>query len=142
MAVKRALTGGVRDHAPTFIASLASSAAMSIQGSFDTVDQDGPREGLGQKANGSGLQRSGADALIGEGRDKDKRRIVPLHAHMRQKVQAAHNGHLHIRNDTRQIVQVGRLQELLGRRKRMDRVSMRAEQIVGRGANGCVVVND
>jgi hypothetical protein len=61
---------------------------------------------------------------------------------MDQKVQAAHNGHLHIRNDARQVVQLGALQELLGRRKRMDRVSMRAEKIIGRGANGCVVVND
>ena len=115
---------------------------MSIQGSFDAIDQGGSSEGLGQEANGSGLQRAGADALFGEGRDKDKRRIAPLGAHMDQKVQAAHNGHLHIRNDTRQVVQVGRLQELLGRRKRTDRVSMRAEQIVGRGADGCVVVND
>src|SRR5882672_8952556 len=115
---------------------------MPIQGSFDAVDQDGPREGLGQEANGAGLQRPGADTFVGESRDKDKRRIAPLGAHMHQKVQAAHNGHLHIRNDARQVVQVGRLQELLGRRKRTDRVSMRAEQIVGRGADGCVVVNN
>jgi hypothetical protein len=142
MAVERAIAGGVRDHAPTFIASLAGFAAMSIQGSFDAVDQDGSGEGLGQEANGSGLQRAGSDALFGEGRDKNKRRFVTLRAHMRQKVQAAHSRHLHVCNDTRQVVQVGGLQELLGRRKYMDQVSVRTEKIVGRGADGCVIVND
>jgi hypothetical protein len=76
------------------------SAAISIQGGFDAIDQDGSGEGLGQEAIGSGLQRSGADAFIGEGRDKNKWRGVTLGAHMGQKVQAAHNRHLHIRNDT------------------------------------------
>jgi len=115
---------------------------MSFQGSVEAVDQSGTGEGLGQEANGSGLQRSGADALIGEGRDKDERRLVTPGAHMHQKVQAAHGGHLHIRNDTRQVVQVGRLQKLLGRRKYIDQVSVRAKKIVGRGADGCVVVDD
>jgi hypothetical protein len=55
-------------------------------------------------------------------------------AHMRQKVQAAHGGHLDIRNDTGRSVRVDRLQELLDRLKCMDRVSMRAEKIVDRGA--------
>jgi hypothetical protein len=61
---------------------------------------------------------------------------------MGQKVQAAHGGHLDIRNDTGRPVEVGRLQELLGRRKCVDRVTMRAEKIVGRGTDGCIVVND
>jgi hypothetical protein len=72
---------------------------MSIHGSFDAVDQGRSSERLGQEANGSRLQRAGADALFGKGSDKDKRRGVPLGAHMGQKVQAAHSGHLHIRND-------------------------------------------
>jgi hypothetical protein len=59
---------------------------MAIQGCFDALDQDGSSERLGQEADGSGLQRSGADALIGESRDKDKRRVVTPNAHMRQKV--------------------------------------------------------
>lgn len=79
---------------------LAGSAGMSINGSFDAVDQGGSGEGLGQEANGSGLQGAGADAVFGKSRDKDKRRDVPLGAHMAQKIQAAHGGHLHIRDDT------------------------------------------
>jgi hypothetical protein len=61
---------------------------------------------------------------------------------MGQKVQAAHGGHLHVRNDTRRVVQTRRLQELLGRGEGMDEVSMRAEKIIGRGADGCIVVNN
>ena len=76
-----------------------AGAARSIQRVFDAVDQDGSSEGLGQEANGSGLQRAGADAVVGEGRDEDKRRVVSQRAHMHQQVQPAHHGHLHIRND-------------------------------------------
>src|ERR1700730_9280609 len=76
---------------------LAGSAMISITGSCDGVEQWGPRERLGQEANGSGLQRAGADALLGKGRDKDKRRGVPLGAHMGQEVATAHGVHLKIR---------------------------------------------
>jgi len=115
---------------------------MLIQGSLKALDQARSGEGLGQEANGSRLQRAGADALLGEGCNKDKRRGVPLGTHMGQKVQAAHSGHLHIRNDACRVAQTGRLQKLLGRRKRIDQVSMRAEKIVGRGADGCIIVNN
>jgi hypothetical protein len=81
-----------------YIASLAG-AAMSIQGAFDTVDQNGASEGLGQKANGPTLDRSGADALIGEGRNEDEWHLIIPASHIRQKVQTAHSRHLHIRND-------------------------------------------
>ena len=73
----------MRDAAPALTVSRAGSAAMSIQGSLEAGDQGGSGEGLGQEANCSRLQRSGADALIGEGRDKNKWRIVTLGAHMR-----------------------------------------------------------
>jgi hypothetical protein len=79
--------------------SLAGSAAMSIEGGFDAVDQDVSGKGLGQKANGSGLHRSGTDAVIGKSRDENKRRLFPPGAQVRQQVQTAHNRHLHIRND-------------------------------------------
>ena len=83
-----------------FIASLAGTAAASIQRGFDAANQDGAGERFGQEANGSDLQRPGPDTLIGERRDKNERHIVAPSAHMRQQVQTAHAGHLHIRNDT------------------------------------------
>lgn len=125
-----------------FPISLAGSAGMSIQGGLDAVDQGRCSKGLGQEANGARLQRLGADALFGEGRDKHKRHVITLGAYMCEKVQPAHNRHLHIRDDARRVVQMGRLQEFLGRRKCMDQVSMRAEKIVGRGTDVCIVVND
>ena len=115
---------------------------MSVQGGFNAADQERASEGLGQKTNGSCLQRSSTEALVGESGDENKRRVVTPNAHMRQKVQTAHSGHLDIRNDTRRVVQAARLQEVNGRRKCMDQVSMRAEKIIGRGADGCIVVNN
>lgn len=92
------------DATPTLAVLLTASAIMSIHGSIDAADQLMPSERLCQKANGSCLQRPGAEALFGKSRDKDKRRGVPLGAQMGQKVQAAHRGHLHICNDTRRVV--------------------------------------
>jgi hypothetical protein len=85
---------------PVFTLSLAGAAALPTQGGFYAANQDGSGEGLGQETNGSSLQRSGTDALIGESRDENKRRVVTPGAHMRQQVQTAHNRHLDIRNDT------------------------------------------
>ena len=84
---------------PQLTVLLTGAAAMSLQGSFETADQGRSSKRLGQEANSARLQCTGADALFGKGRDKDKRRSVPLGPHMDQKVQAAHSGHLHIRND-------------------------------------------
>jgi hypothetical protein len=118
------------------------SLALLTQSGLDTVDQDRSSEWLGQETSGSGLQRSGADALIGEGRNENERRVVSLSAHMHQKVQTTHGRHLHIRNDARRIVQAGRLQEINGRRKCMDHVTVRTEKIIGCDADGCIVVNN
>jgi hypothetical protein len=79
-------------------------AAITIQSCLDAINQDRSSKGLRQKADGSNLKRSGPDALIEEDCDKNKRYGVTLGVHMGQKVQAAHTGHLHIRNDTRPAV--------------------------------------
>jgi len=73
----------VRDDAPASIASLAGTAAASIHCGFDAANQDRPGEGFGQEANSSGPQRPGTDALVGEGRNKNKRHVVTPRTHMR-----------------------------------------------------------
>jgi len=141
MAVEDAVAG-VRDNAPAFITSLAGSAAVSIHCGFDAADQDRSGEGFGQEANSSGSQRPGTDALLGEGCNEDERHGVTPRTHMRQQVQTAHAGHLDIGDDTRGVIRVGRLQEVLGGGKCMDPVPMRAQEIVGRCSDGCIVIND
>src|SRR4051794_28978054 len=49
MAVENTPPPGVRDNAPTFIASLAGTAAALIQRGFDAANQDGSSEGLARK---------------------------------------------------------------------------------------------
>jgi hypothetical protein len=99
-AFSKIFAGGVdlRD-APTVTVLPIGSAVTLIQGSFEAADQGWSGERLGQEANGSRLQCADADALLGKRRDKNKRRGVPMGAHMGQKVQTAHRSHLHIRND-------------------------------------------
>jgi len=132
-----------RGHEIVHPALAVSAAKVALtEGCLDAVDQRRRGIWLGQETNGSGPQRAGADAVFGKCGDKDKRRVVAPGTHMGQQVQPAHARHLHIRNDARRRVQVGRSQELLGRRKCLDRVAKRTEKIVGRGPNGSIVVNN
>jgi hypothetical protein len=54
----------------------------------------------------------------------------------------AHRRHLNIGYHTRGVIEVGRPQELFARRECMDDVAKRPHEIVGRGANGSVIVYD
>src|SRR3984893_12980647 len=130
------------DAAPTLTVSGVWSAAMPFQRGVEAFHQGGAGKGLAQEASCAGLQRSGADALIREGRYEDERRTITLGAQKDQQVQTAHGRHLDIRNHTRRVIQVDRLQELLGRCKCMDEVPVRTQKIVRRRTDGCVIVND
>jgi hypothetical protein len=134
--------GATPDTAPKFTVSVPCSAAMYLQSGGEAVDQRGAGEGFGQEANGPGIHRLGSDALIGKGRDEDERHKVTLAAYDRHKLRAAHNRHLDIRNHTRRVNQLGRLQELPGRRKCADRVPMRPQKILRRGTHRCVIINN
>jgi len=81
--IEKGIAGGVRDAVPVLSVSRVCSAGMSLQGGAEAFDQGGCGEWLGQEGNCSGLQRSGADALIGEGRDENERHTVALGAHKR-----------------------------------------------------------
>jgi hypothetical protein len=115
---------------------------MSLQSGGEAVDQGGGGEGLGQEANGPGVQCLGSDALIGKGRDEDERDNMTLAAYDRHELRAAHNRHLHIRDHTRRVIQLGRPQELRGRRKSMGRVAMRPQKILRRATHRCIIIND
>jgi hypothetical protein len=134
--------GATPDAAPKVTISIRRSAAMSPQSGGEAVDQSWSGEGLGQEANGPGVQRFGTDALIGKGRDEDERHKVALAVYHRHKLRAAHNRHLHICNHTRRVVQLIRLQELIGRRERTDRVPIRPQEIRRRGTDRCIIIND
>jgi hypothetical protein len=115
---------------------------MCLQRGAEALDQGRSRKGLAQETNRSGLQRPGADALIGEGRDENERRTVTLGAHKDEQVQTAHGRHLYIRNHTRRVMQVGGPQEFIGGPKCMDDVPVRTQKIVRGGTNGRIIVND
>jgi len=93
---------------PALSVSRVCSAAMSLQGGAEAFDQGGCGEWLGQEANCSGLQRSGANVLIGKGRNENESRTVTLGAHMDEQIQTAHRRHLHIRNYARRALQLRR----------------------------------
>jgi hypothetical protein len=124
------------------IGSNARSLAVSLQSGVEAFDQSFSVEGLGQETGRSRLRSSRACALDGEGRDENERHAVSLGQQVGLQLDTAHCRHLHICYHTRGVIQVGRPQELFGRRECMDDVPKRPHEIVGRGANGSVIVND
>src|ERR1700730_5374726 len=123
-------------------ALVACSAAVALQGSVEAADQGASVKGLGQEADRSVLERARAHALFGKPSDENERHATTPGAQVRLQFDPAHGRHLDVYNCARRVVQLGRLQKRLGRRKRMNGVSERPYEIIRRGANRCIVVND
>jgi hypothetical protein len=72
-AFEKAIAGGVRDAAPTFIVSLACPATVSLQGSVEVIHQSGSGEWLHsvpvrpQKIVGRGAHRC---IIVNDGDDR------------------------------------------------------------------------
>jgi len=99
---------------------------MLPQGSVEAFDQRLSVERFGQQTNRSEFPHSRTDGLVGEGRNENEWHALPPGEQEGLQFDTAHGRHLHVRNHARCVVEVGRPQELLGRRKRMDHVSKRA----------------
>ena len=115
---------------------------MFLQGSLETLDKAVPVERLGQVANRPGRNRLRTNPLIGEGREENERHTIPLGKQVGLQLDAAHAGHLDIRNYTREVIKAVRPQELFGGCECMYDVAERPYQAVSRGAHGCIIVND
>ncbi len=81
---------------------------MLFQGSLETLDKAIPVEGLGQVTNRPGPKRLRTNPLIGEGREENERHAVALGNQVGLQLDTAHAGHLHIRNHTREVIEVVR----------------------------------
>jgi len=128
--------------APGGRASVPDSPVMGLQGILKTLDKAVPIKRLGQIAGRSGRERLRAGLLIGECGEKDKRNSVTLRTQMILQLDTAHAWHLDVSNDTSEVVKPARLQECFCGRKRMHDISERPHETVGRGAHGCIVIND
>jgi hypothetical protein len=126
----------------SLIASFARSLAVPFQSCVKAFDQRFSAKRLGQETRRFCVQRSRARAFNREGRDENERHAVSLSKQAGLQFNTAHCRHLNIRYHTRRGIQLGRSQELFGRRECMDDVPNRPHEIVDRGANGSIVVND
>src|ERR1700704_271663 len=122
-------------------ASVAGSVVMP-EGRVEACDQAWAVERLGQKADCSGLHRSREGALLWKGRDEDEWHVLPAGKQVGLQFDTTHGRHADIGNHTRRVVQAVGLQELLGRPKRKDGVSMRSYKAARRRAHRCIVVNN
>ena len=82
-----------------------------------TFEQSRPVERLGQKADCPGSDRAFSDPIIEEGSDENRRHAVPARNQVLLQLDAAHTGHLNIRDEAGRVGQARRKQEFFGRRK-------------------------
>jgi hypothetical protein len=115
---------------------------MPLHGPAKATDQGVLVEGLGQQANRAIPERACPDALFRNGRDENERHTVSLIPQKRLQFDPAHRGHPDIGNHAPRIVQLHRLQKGLRGGKNMNDISERPHEIVYRGADGCIVIND
>ena len=99
---------------------------MLPQGSVEAFDQRLSVERFGQQTNRSEFPHSRTDGLVGEGRNENEWHALPPGEQEGLQLDTAHGRHLDVGNHARSVAEVGRPQELLGRRKRVDYVSKRA----------------
>jgi hypothetical protein len=99
-------------------------------------------EGFVQEVHGTGFKSPGSRVVICMGRDEDDRDSVIGRNQMTLKLEPIHARHPHIKNQTRRIVQLIRLQERFRRRKTLHPKSDRPDQIVERIPERIVIVYD
>ncbi len=77
-----------------------------LDGLVKAFDEDVLVERLAQEARPSVLERALTDALIRNGRDEDKRDVVPMAAQMSLQIHPAHSRHADVDDRARCIVQM------------------------------------
>lgn len=115
---------------------------MALKRGAETFDQTRSSEWLCQEASCPRLQRSRAAHFVRESRYENEWHPIIPGAQHRLQFQAAHTWHLHIRNHARRVIQVVRLQEVLSRRERLDRVPVRPQKFTSRRTNRRIIVDD
>jgi hypothetical protein len=121
---------------------ICSFRHIAAKSGVEAFGQSFAVEWLGQETGCSRLQRSRANDLNGKSRDQNERHAMSLGAQVGLQFDTAHCSHLNICNHARRAIQLGRPQELFGRRKWMGDVPERPHEIAGRGANGFIIVDD
>ena len=122
--------------------SLISLAAVLFQRGMQMLDQEATIEGLVQETNRSALKRALPNILFRKGANKNKRQAMAHSAQMRLQLYTAHGRHLDVSNHARRIFQLRRLEKGFGRGENMNRISQRPDEVLRRGADRCIVIND
>jgi len=87
---------------------------IRFQRGLETSDEAVRVAWLGQVANRSSRKRVRTGLLIREGREENKRNAAAFGTQMILQLDAAHARHLDVRDDTREVVNAARPQELFG----------------------------
>src|SRR5258705_2930065 len=117
-------------------------APRSPQGGPDRVQQHLTAEGLVEKRDRAGLQRSPPRRRVAVSRQDDNRYVGILDRQLPEEIEAAHPAHPQIEQHATSAPALGRSQERFRGRERLDAEAHRPQQISERPTERFVIVYD
>ena len=119
---------------------LAFSAAP--QCGIEAFDQGMTVDWLTEEGDGAGCLCALADSLFGIGGNEDDRYVPTAYRQRVLKFHPTHSWHLHVRNDARGIIQLGRRQELLRGTEHARLIAERSNEAAHCSPDGLVIIDD
>src|SRR5882757_4081187 len=97
---------------------------------------------LAEEGDGTGRLCTLADSLFGKGGNEDDRYVRTAYGQRVLELHSIHSWHLHVGDDARGIIQLGRGQELLRGREHARLVAERPNEAAHCSSDGLVIVDD
>jgi hypothetical protein len=126
----------------TRAATLVPAFSATPQCGIEAFDERMTVDRLAEEGDGTGRLCTLADSLFGKGGNEDDRYVRTAHGQRVLEFHSAHPGHLHVRNDARGIIQLGRGQELLRGTEHARLVAERPNEAAHCSPDGLVIVDD
>jgi len=122
--------------------ALMSALSATSQCGIEALDEDMTVDWLAEEGDGTGCLCTPADSLFGKGGDEDDRYARPAYDHLLLKLHSAHSWHLHVRDDARGIIQLGRAKELLRGSEHARPIAERPNKATHCSSDGIIIVDD
>jgi len=122
--------------------TLMSALSATPQCSIEVLDEGMTVDWLAEEGDGTGCHCTPADSLFGKGGDEDDRYARPAYDQLVLELHSAHSQHLHVRNDARGIIQLGRAKELLRGSEHARPIAERPNKATHCSSDGIIIVDD
>src|SRR5260370_6560703 len=123
-------------------ATLVPAFSATPQCGIEAFDEGMTVDRLAEEGDGTACLCTLADSLFGIGGNEDDRYVRMAYGQRVLEFHSAHSWHLHVRDDARGIIQLGRGQELLRATEDARLIAERPNEAAHCSSDGLVIVDD